>query len=152
MSRGATVARLVWYHFCEHVTTDADGKNSYIGVFDNMTVGIQVDPDKPKSDFPLPGPLLTGPFVLAMHLLVRPDAAEVCELRIEDSDGQLIGPPFKRTLAKNPEGKQNLNVQFPRGLPVLRPGILTFRIRVGGVDTGEAQLPVAIRIVEGRRP
>ncbi len=141
------MASLVWYHFCEKIITESDGKNSYLSVFDRMTVGIRKRPGTPDLPDPLPYPIPTQRFVLAMHLSVRPSTREPVEIRVRDSDGEEIMPPHNVVLGKNPEGKCNLNMTFTNGIPVMRTCIYSFEIRVAGQKMQiEPELPVTIRI------
>jgi hypothetical protein len=150
MCEGA-MARLVWALICEHHTTDASGKNSYNGVFDEMTLGITARPgDEPPTE-PLPFAVSTTPFVLAMHLLTKPGDPE-CTLRVKDSDGHLLVPEAKANLGPSTNGKHNWHVHFQRGIPVRKSGTYVFEISVEGEAMGrnEVELPIVFDIKQGK--
>lgn len=142
------MARMIWYHFCEHHLTDASGKNSYIAVFDTMTMGIRSSDPTKELSFPLTSPIPTQPFVLSVGLHARPGAREQYEVRLVDSNGQAVLPPMTGTLTAHPEGKHTLHLNFPRGIPILTSGIHTFHISVGGTEVCRAELPISVTLEE----
>ena len=138
------MARLVWALICEHHTTDASGKNSYIGVFDNMTATIKGTP-QPRE--PLLHPVLSVPFVLALHLKTKPGSPQ-CVARLKDPDGQLVLPEMRTKLTNSATGRHNWHLHFPRGIPIRMSGTYTFQIVVEGEamrDT-EVELPITLDI------
>jgi hypothetical protein len=141
------MARVVWALFCEHQTTDADGRNSYISVFDHMTVGVRVRAEIPLPQEPLSPPVPTGPFVLALHLNTQPGSPEVV-VHVMDPDGQRILPEMRSRLARNSVGKHNLHLRFPRGMPVTRSGTYIFRVSVEGeaMRQKEIEFPISVQI------
>lgn len=142
------MAKMLWYHFCEHHSTDASGKNSYIAVFDNMSISLRPVDRTKKHSFPLPRPIQSQPFVLAVGLLAQPGVREEFKVEIVDTDGQSVIPPMTGKLTAHPEGRHTCHMNFARGIPLVRSGIYTFRISVGGTQVGEAVLPISIEIDE----
>ncbi len=144
------MARLVWALICEHQTTDATGKNSYNGVFDNMAVEITTGPDDDPPSEPLPFAVPTPPFVLAMHLATKPGIPE-CVLRVKDPDGHLLAPEARTKLGPSATGKHNWHVRFGRGIPVRKSGTYKFEIEVEGEAMGrsEVDLPIEFNIKRG---
>ena len=137
------MARLIWALFCEHQLTDDSGKNSYIGVFDGTTVAVRAQGDAVPLEEPLPNPVPTTPFVLAINLTADPGAPE-CMVRVKDSDGQEILPAISARLSDNSLGQHNWQLRFAGGIPVVASGIYAFEIYAGGERIGEAQLPVTL--------
>ena len=142
------MARLSWALFCQHHLTDQEGRNSYIGVFDTLTLGAQAPPGAPPIQIPLEEPRPSCTFVLAAQITGAPGTPTV-ELCVKDSDGKLIAPPAKIQLSNSDLGRHNLHVNFSSGIPVRRSGIHTFEFVVDGEKVGVAELPVDIRVHEG---
>ncbi len=144
-------ARLIWYHFSDHQTTDGSGKCSYIGVFDEANVGICVPEGGPEVPIPLPNPVTTAPFVLTLHIQAQAGEKETVEVKVKDADGERVMPTFRGEIGPNPNGQHNMHLRFANGLPVTKPGIYTFEVSVGGVGLREIELPVDIRIQRGNK-
>ena len=144
------MARLVWALICEHHATDASGKNSYNGVFDNLTVSIRAKPGTPPPAEPLPFAVSTPPFVVAIRLMTKPGAPE-CTLRVKDPDGHLLVPEARAKLGPSTNGKHNWHIHFQRGVPVRKSGTYMFEITVAGEAMGrnEVELPIVFDIKQG---
>lgn len=142
------MARLNWALFCQHHLTDQAGRNSYIEVFDTLTAELRVPPGEPPPQVPLAVPRPSCAFVLAAHITAAPGSPTV-ELRVKDSDGELVIPPAKIQLGKSDMGRHNLHVNFSSGIPVRRSGIYAFEFVVDGEKIGVAELPIDIRGHEG---
>ena len=133
------MARLNWALFCRHHLTDQQGNNSYIEVFDTLVMGVHVQPGAPKP---------SSAFVLAAHISGAPGSPTV-ELRVKDSDHELVAPPAEIQLSNSDLGRHNLHVNFSNGILIRRDGIYTFEFLVSGEKAGVAELPVDIRVHEG---
>ena len=144
------MARMVSAQFCEHHTTAADGKNSYIGVFDNMTVRIRCAKGKPLPKEPLPIPVPSLSFTLALYLTTAP-GSPVCVARLKDPDDQVILPEMKSKLQHNAEGKHRWHLHFPKGIPLRKSGIHTFEVEIEGEELrpSRVDLPVTLDIKTG---
>jgi len=140
------VNKLVYALFCEHQSVDANGRNSYNGVFDGQTVAIRANPGEPKPTLPLPMPIMTRPFTLAMLLECAPNA-QTCSVLIKDPNGQQIQPPATIKLSSHPQGRHRVNINFQNGLPVLEQGNYHFEISVGRDKIGDIVLTVGIQIL-----
>ena len=66
------------------------------------------------------------------------------EVGVKDSDGRTVLPPLRSRLKENAQGRHNVHVAFPRGLPLVRSGIFSFEVHVEGARIGEAQIAVSI--------
>ena len=137
------MARLIWALFCEHHLTDANGKNSYISIFDRTTVGIRAKEGAPPLWEPLPHPVPTPPFVLALHMTTEPGTPE-CTVRVRDSDDQDLVPPITARLPDNPEGRHNFHLNFAQGIPVQKSGIYAFQVFMEDKLIGQKELPVSL--------
>ena len=144
------MARMVWALFCEHHTTASDGKNSYIGVFDTMTVTITPVEGKPPPEEPLRTPVPSVPFTLALHLMTAP-GSPMCVVRLKGPDDQVMLPEMKSKLQHNAEGKHRWHLHFPKGIPITKSGLYTFEIEVKGEELrpDRVDLPVTLRISKG---
>ena len=142
------MARLNWALFCSHHLTDQQGNNSYIEVFDTVTMDVHVRPGAPPPQIPLEAPKPSCSFVLAAHITAAPGSPTV-ELRVKDSDGELVAPPAKMQLSNSDLGRHSLHVNFSSGIPVRRSGIYAFEFVVAGEKIGVAELPIDIRGHEG---
>jgi len=135
------MARMVWALFCEHHSTDNRGRNTYTSVFDNMTIKIRAKAGGPSPTEPLPSPIPSSPFVLAVHVTGDPGEHQ-CALRVKGPDGLAIGPEVSGRLAANPNGRYNWHIGFTNGIPILKSGLYAFNILLDGQSLGEAELPI----------
>lgn len=140
------MSRLVYALFCEHHTTDAQGRNSFISVFDSKNIELVPAPGVEIAGDQLPGPVASGKFCLALFFVCEPGAPEI-KIRVKDPDNQLVGPELKMRLSHNDLGRHRANIHFePNGIPVTKSGIYSFEIIVNNEKLGEAEMPVAVNI------
>jgi hypothetical protein len=137
------MARLIWALFCEDQTTGESGKNSYINVFDTMSVRVRRGDSEVPVSMPLSQPAQTSAFVLALNLTATPGAPQ-CTVHIRDNDGHDILGPMQSRLPDSPDGRHNLHLRFTHGIPVRKSGIYTFDVSVDGEACGQAQIPVSV--------
>jgi hypothetical protein len=136
------MSRLIWALFCEDHTTGDAGKNSYLNVFDLMRVAIR-SPAGPASAGQPGQSAHTSPFVLALNLTAEP-GAPACTVHIRDPEGSEILAPMSSRLPDSPEGRHNLHLRFPQGIPVSRSGIYVFEVLLDDEPVGQAELPVSV--------
>lgn len=141
------MARLVWGLFCERHSTDAGGKSSYLGVFDAQTLTIRSAGGAPVSQEPLPKPVPSSPFVLALNITAEP-GAPVCRVLVKDSEDREVVPAMASRLSESPDGRYNLHVGFPHGIPVARTGLYTFQVFIEDQLIGEVELPIRLEIIQ----
>ena len=137
---------IVYALFCEHHSVDANGRNTYTSVFDEQTIMLKARPGEPKPTLPLPRPLPTGQFVLAVRLKCAPNTGS-CWLQLKDMNDKQIAPRATMKLKSHPKGAHRVHFHFPQGIPVIDQGTYVFEIGVGDAVVGKAELPVNIRIV-----
>ncbi len=138
--------KVIYTLLCEHHIESSAKKDSYLNVFDSLTVTARNKDGSPVR-VPLEKALYAGPIVVVFEIRSEPGAHEY-ELDVCDPDGASILPTFKGQLRHNPKGKNSLHVRFPQGIPLTKPGDYKFHLKVDGHEAGVASLEVNIQAEE----
>lgn len=142
-SSAGTKPKLLYSLFCLLHSADSDGRQNYLGIFDELNVSTR-GPKKKKSKKSklkeLPQPENSKPFVVAF----RVDAlgAKISRLQIFDPDKKEIVRSDDEKLSKPKSGQHKIHFQLGNGLPVQAFGDYTFALYIDNKKVGVAILPV----------
>ena len=137
-SSAGTKPKFLYSLFCLLHSTDSDGRQNYLGIFDELKVS---EKDRKKSKKrELPQPQNSKPFVVAFR--IDAPRAKSLSLRILDPNKKEIARSQNETLESRKDGKHYIHFQLINGLSVQAFGDYTFTLYIDNKKVGVATLPV----------
>ena len=142
--------KVAWCLICEKIITDQSGKNSYIAVFDRVTIRRTIPEGESQLAFPLAEPAPGPSLGVAFYVLGDPGEPEF-EFVLKDPDNQSILGPARIKMDRNPDGKFNVHINLQNGFLIRKSGVFSFFLRYDGKEIGCGELQVSVTIEEEKK-
>lgn len=142
-SSAGTKPKLLYSLFCLLHSADSEGRQNYLGIFDELNVttkGSKKKKSKKSKLKELPQPENSKPFVVAFR--VNALGAKVSRLQIFDPDKKEILRTEEEQLSSPKNGQHKIHYQLGNGLPIQAFGDYTLALYIDNKKVGVAILPV----------